>query len=49
LSSSPPSSTKNVDDVGPANMSWDLPVKKSKLDLRPFGVGVLAMGSTVSP
>lgn len=29
LSSSPPSSARNVDVVGPANMSEDLPSKKS--------------------
>jgi hypothetical protein len=40
--------TRNVDG-GPANMSGDLPGKKSQLDLRPFGVGVPAVGRTVMP
>jgi len=34
-----------VHGVGPANMSGNLPDKKSQLDLRPFGVGVLVVGS----
>ena len=49
LSSGPPSSAKNMDDVGPANMSRDLPYKKSQLDLRPFGVGVRVVGSKDLP
>lgn len=49
LLSSPPSSTRNVDGAGPANMSGDLPGKKSQLELRPFGVAVLAVGRTVFP
>ena len=49
LSSGPPSSTINVDGARPANMSGDLPSKKSQLDLRSFGVGVPAMGCMVSP
>jgi len=40
---------KYVDGVGPANMSGDLPGKNSQLDLRPFGVGVLAVGHMVMP
>ena len=38
-----------IDDARLANMLRDLPGKKSQLDLRPFGVGVLAVGSTASP
>ena len=49
LSSDPPSSTINVDIVGPANMSGDLLGKKSQLELRPFGVGVPTMGHMVMP
>ena len=49
LSSSPPSRTKNVDGVGPANMSGDLPSKKSQLDVRSFGVGVPVVGRIVMP
>ena len=49
LSSSPPSSTKNVDGVRPANMLVDLPGKKSQLDLKLFSVGVLVVGRIVSP
>ena len=37
----------SIDGAGPANMSRDLPYKKSQLDLKPFGVGVPTMGSTV--
>ena len=48
FSSGPPSSTRNFDGDGPANMSGDLPDKKSQLGLRPFGVGVLEVGRTVS-
>lgn len=40
---------KGVNGVGPANMSGDLPSKKSKLYLIMFGVGVLAVSRTVSP
>jgi len=49
LSSSPPSSTRNVDVVGLANMSGDLFGKKSQLDLKPFGVGVPIVGSKSMP
>ena len=49
LSSGPPSSARNVDGARPANMSGDLLGKKSQLDLRPFGVGVPAVGHTVMP
>ena len=49
LSSGPPSSTRNVDGVVPANMSGDLPGKKSQLDLRLFGVGVQVVGRMVTP
>ena len=49
LSSSPPSSARNVDGAGVANMSGDLLGKKSQLDLRPFGVGVLVVGRMVMP
>jgi len=35
--------------AGPANMSGNLPGKKSQLDLRPFGVGVPALSRTVLP
>jgi len=49
LLSSPPSSARNVDGARPTNMLGDLPDKKSQLDLKPFGVGVLAVSSTVSP
>ena len=38
-----------VDGAGPTNMSGDLPGKKSQLDLRPFGVGVPAVGRKVIP
>lgn len=38
-----------VDGVVPANMSAELPGKKSQLDFRHFGVGVLTVGHTVSP
>jgi len=38
-----------VDGAGPTNMSGDFPDKKSQLDLRPFGVGVPAVGRTVVP
>ena len=37
------------DGVGPANMSGDLPSKKSQLDLRLFCVGVLVVGCMISP
>ena len=37
-----------VDGAGPANMSGDLPSKKSHLNLRLFGLGFLAMGCTIS-
>jgi len=47
LSSGPPSSARNFDGSRPANMSGDLPSKKSQLDLRPFGVGVPTMTHTV--
>jgi len=47
LSSDPPSSARNVDGVGPTNMSMDLPSKKSQLDLRLFGVGVPIVGHTI--
>ena len=46
LSSGPPSSARNVDSAGPANMSRDLLGKKSQLDLRPFGVGFPVVGRT---
>jgi len=49
LSSGTPYSAKNIDNVGPANMSGDLPDKKSQLDLKPFGVGVLEVGHMVLP
>jgi len=49
LSYDPPCSSRKVDGAGPANMSRDLPDKKSQLDLRPFGVGVLAVGHMVMP
>jgi len=49
LSFGPPSSTKNVDSDGPANMLGDLLGKKSQLDLIPFGVGVPTVGCTVMP
>ena len=39
----------SVDGVVPANMSGDLPGKKSQLDLRPFGVVVPTLGRTVMP
>lgn len=39
----------SVDGVGPANMSGDLPSKKSQLDDRLFGVGVPAIASIVKP
>lgn len=45
----PPSSARNVDGDGPANMSGDLLGKKSQLDLKSFGVGVSIVGGTVSP
>ncbi len=48
LSSGPPS-TINVDGAGPANMLGDLAGKKSQLDLKPFGVGVPAVGRKVMP
>jgi len=38
-----------VDSVAPTNMLGDLLSKKSQLDLRLFGGGVLAVGCTVSP
>lgn len=38
-----------VDGAGLANMLGDLLGKKSQLDLRSFGVGVLAVGRMVSP
>ena len=44
-----PSNTRNVDGVRPTNMPGDLPGKKSQLDLKLFGVGVPAVGHTVSP
>ena len=40
LSSGHHSSTKNVNGLGLANMSRDLPSKKSQLDRKLFGVGV---------
>jgi len=49
LSFGPPSSARNVEGAGPTNMLVDLPSKKSQLDLRPFGVGVPAVGHTVMP
>ena len=49
LSSSPPSSAKNVDGAGPTNMLGDLLGKKSQLYLKPFGVGVLAVGCMLFP
>jgi len=49
LSSRPPSSTRNVDGDGPANVSGDLPGKRSQLDLIPFVVGVAAVGRMVLP
>lgn len=45
----PSSNTRNVDNTIPAIMSDDLPSKKSKLDLRLFGVGVLIVGSKAMP
>ncbi len=38
-----------VDGVGSANMSEDLPGKKSQLDLRQFDVGVQRVGRMISP
>ena len=38
-----------IDGARPANMSGDLPDKKSQLDLRSFGVRVPAMGRTIMP
>ena len=49
LSSGPSSSSINVDGAGPTNMSRDLPGKKSQVDLRPFAIGVLAVGRMVMP
>lgn len=49
LSYGPPSSTRNFYGARPANMLGDLLGKKSQLDLKPFGVGVLAVGSMVMP
>jgi len=49
FSSGSPSSTRNVDGVGPTNISGDIPGKKSELDLRPFGVGVPAADHMVMP
>jgi len=49
LSSGPPSSARNVEGTGPTNMLGDLPSKKSQLDLRSFGLGVLAVGRMVLP
>ena len=49
FSSSPPSSTRNVDGARPANMLRDLPGNKSQVDLRPLGVGVLEVGCTIMP
>jgi len=49
LSSGTPSSTRNVDGAGPTNMLEDLPSKKSQLDLKSFGVGVLVVGRMLSP
>ena len=40
---------QRVGGAGSTNMSMDLPDKKFKLDLRPFGVGVLAVGHTLMP
>ena len=42
------SSLDFFDSAKPANMSRDLLGKKSQLDFRPFGVGVLEVGLTVS-
>ena len=39
----------SVDGAEPTNMLGDLPSKKFQLYLRPFGVGVLAVSSIVSP
>ena len=47
MSFGPTSSTINVGGVGSANMSEDLPSKKSQLDLKPFGVGVPTIGGNV--
>jgi len=49
LSFGPPYSARNFDGVGPTNMSGGLPGKKFELDLRPFGVGVPAVGCMVFP
>jgi len=49
LSFGPPYSAKNIDGAGLANMSGDLPGNKSQLDLRPFGLGVPAVGSKSMP
>lgn len=49
LSSSPPSRTKNVDYARPTNMLGDFLSKKSQLDLKLFGVDVLAVGNIVFP
>lgn len=38
-----------IDNIGPTNISGDLPDKKSQPDLRPFGVRVPVMGSTLVP
>ncbi len=40
---------RDVDYARPANMSRDLPDKKSQLDLKLFGVGFPTLGHTVSP